>query len=39
MIGVDNDKFYIREYKNAKILEGDIIEISGTLKAQLIPKN
>lgn len=39
MIGVDNDQFYIREYKNAKILEGDIIEISGTLKAQLIPKN
>ena len=39
MIGVDNDEFYIREYKNAKILEGNTIEISSTLKVQLIPKN
>ena len=30
---------YIKDYKNAKFVEGDIIEISGTLKTQLIPKN
>ena len=39
ILGVDNDTFYIKDYKNAKFVEGDIIEISGTLKTQLIPKN
>ena len=36
-LGVDNDEYAIKEYKNAKILEGNTIEISSTLKAKLVP--
>lgn len=38
-LGVDNDEYSIKEYKNAKILEGNTIEISSTLKAKLVPKD
>ena len=38
-LGVDNDEYAIKEYKNAKILEGNTIEISSTLKAKLVPKD
>lgn len=38
-LGVDNDTYYIKEYKNAKILEGNTIEINSTLKVKLVPKD
>ena len=39
-LGVDaDDEFYIKEYKNAKLLDGKALEISGTLKVQLNPKD
>ena len=38
-LGVDNDEYAIKEYKNAKILEGNTIEISSTLKTKLVPKD
>ena len=38
-LGVDNDEYAIKEYKNAKMLEGNTIEISSTLKAKLVPKD
>ena len=38
-LGVDNDEYAIKEYKNAKILDGNTIEISSTLKAKLVPKD
>ena len=38
-LGVDNDEYAIKEYKNAKILEGNKIEIRSTLKAKLVPKD
>ena len=39
MLGVDSDQYYTTEYKNAKLTDGKTVEISGTLKVQLIPKN
>ena len=39
MLGVDSDQYYTTEYKNAKLTDGKAVEISGTLKVQLIPKN
>ena len=39
-LGVDaDDEFYIKEYKNAKLLDGKALEISGTLRVQLNPKD
>ena len=38
-LGVDSDQYYTTEYKNAKLTDGKTVEISGTLKVQLIPKN
>ena len=38
-LGVDSDQYYTTEYKNAKLTDGKAVEISGTLKVQLIPKN
>ena len=38
-LGVDSDQYYTTEYKNAKLTDEKTVEISGTLKVQLIPKN
>ena len=38
-LGVDSDQYFTTEYKNAKLTDGKAVEISGTLKVQLIPKN